>query len=774
MSRFLDAWLNANCFPQYATFLKKAPGDSAAAFCAVCNKKFKLSNMGKAAIDSHMRQSTHVKNATAVSSQYSVRAMLSSSQQQSQKPKDGISDTVEPSTATVTVQEQLVALQQPQQSTVLKLNYFTREAVLKAEVTWALFCVEKNYSMRSADGLPETFQDMFPDSEIAKHFSLGRDKIGYMLKFGLAPFFEQELRQNLAACTDIVVCYDEALNKITQKSQMDVHVRFWDNKRHQVQSQYLGSAFLGSTKAENLLEALESVLKNLPLSSVLQVSMDGPNVNLKTLRLLKGKISAIPESPVPVEAGTCGLHTVSRAFQCGHAATSWELNRFLRSLYRLLKDCPARRAEYISLTKANDTQFPLKFCLVRWLENSPVASRAIAILPNLKMWLRKAAVKGEGSQLMGEIRDACKDPLLSAKLQFFRSVSLLLEPFLLEFQTKKPMFVFLYEKLSVIVLTVGRLFLKPEIVTKASVSDLANLELDKAALPAKLIDIGFAARKELGVALAEKTISEQDKLKFLSECKQFYCKLIEKLLEKSPLRYPIVRGASSLSPTLICSSPEVSQQRFRMLLTDLMECHRLSADGCDLAQRSFGTFVESPEVQRTMAAFNAASERVDTLYWNLLAGAEATASVLHGLQLAARDALWKPISMVLIMSHGNATVESGFSVNKDLLVPNLLQDSLVSLRQVQDAITVAGGRKNILLSKNLLSSVRMARQRYRDALEEKRDEEKSNTAVTVSQKRKATDEIFRIEQELEAKRRALLAEETEALARVEELRKRLA
>jgi len=40
--------------------------------------------------------------------------------------------------------------------------------------------------------------------------------------------------------------------------------------------------------------------------------------------------------------------------------------------------------------------------------------------------------------------------------------------------------------------------------------------------------------------------------------------------------------------------------------------------------------------------------------------------------------LWKVVKMVLILSHGNTAVESGFSVNKKLLVGNCGTESCVS------------------------------------------------------------------------------------------------
>ena len=44
------------------------------------------------------------------------------------------------------------------------------------------------------------------------------------------------------------------------------------------------------------------------------------------------------------------------------------------------------------------------------------------------------------------------------------------------------------------------------------------------------------------------------------------------------------------------------------------------------------------------------------------------------------------VKLVCILSHENATVESDFSINSDVLVENLLEKSFVAQRQVYDGI----------------------------------------------------------------------------------------
>ncbi|KAL0157408.1 hypothetical protein M9458_048654, partial [Cirrhinus mrigala] len=93
---------------------------------------------------------------------------------------------------------------------------------------------------------------------------------------------------------------------------------------------------------------------------------------------------------------------------------------------------------------------------------------------------------------------------------------------------------------------------------------------------------------------------------------------------------------------------------------------------------------------------------------------------------------------VLLLSHGQATVERGFSINKEVETCNLLGESLEALRLICD---------NVPLTKNLLASVASARSQYRLYLEQERKKRESDAQT---QKRKAAEDEL---QELKQQRR---------------------
>ena len=77
------------------------------------------------------------------------------------------------------------------------------------------------------------------------------------------------------------------------------------------------------------------------------------------------------------EVGSCGLHVSHRTFQSGVKTTGWEIEKNFKGMWRLFHDSPARRDTYITINRSD--QFPLMFCQTRWVEDVPVATRALEI-----------------------------------------------------------------------------------------------------------------------------------------------------------------------------------------------------------------------------------------------------------------------------------------------------------------------------------------------------------------------------------------------------------
>ena len=85
-------------------------------------------------------------------------------------------------------------------------------------------------------------------------------------------------------------------------------------------------------------------------------------------------------------------------------------------------------------------------------------------------------------------------------------------------------------------------------------------------------------------------------------------------------------------------------------------------------------------------------------------------------------------------------MKSGFSINNDLLVENLLERPVVAQRQVYDRIVHAGGVANVEITKFMVKNVNMSHSRDKDDLKRKK-EKRSKEEEEKAQKRLAAQKI---------------------------------
>ena len=76
-------------------------------------------------------------------------------------------------------------------------SHVTTDDHWRAEVLWAMKVVSSHYSYVSCMETDRLFQLMFPESAIAKSSSCGEKKSAYIICYGLAPYFSQQLKDQV-------------------------------------------------------------------------------------------------------------------------------------------------------------------------------------------------------------------------------------------------------------------------------------------------------------------------------------------------------------------------------------------------------------------------------------------------------------------------------------------------------------------------------------------------------------------------------------------------
>ena len=83
--------------------------------------------------------------------------------------------------------------------------------------------------------------------------------------------------------------------------------------------------------------------------------------------------------------------------------------------------------------------------------------------------------------------------------------------------------------------------------------------------------------------------------------------------------------------------------------------------------------------QEQFTSFNPSVSRLDTMLFDTMSRNESYSK------------LWKVVKMLLVLSHGQATAERGFSINKQVETDNLSEESVVAKRTICDYVNYVGG-----------------------------------------------------------------------------------
>nr|KAI8731911.1 hypothetical protein BgiMline_030099 [Biomphalaria glabrata] len=723
---FSNQWLEKI---EYKLWLQSDPKNVRNAVCRICKKTFDVSNMGEHALKSHAKGLNHKREVDRI-----------------QKVEEGkipvmvdYFTTFRKSTSSHASTEPSSLANSPTTSSSKKPLLATGDSVLTAEVLHCLNLVEKHHSFNSSNSSSDLYKKMFPDSAIASGFSCSERKAAYMSTFGISPYLAELQRKAVLSEKDYVLLFDETLNGPLQSKQLDVHVRYWNGRS--ITTRYHMSYFLGHSRADDLLDKLRESSRFFNRGGLLQLSMDGPNVNWKVFDIFQAEL--MQESSVKLlNVGSCGLHIVHNSFKAGHSATSWDIGSWLSALHWLFKDSPARREDFINLT--GTSTFALRFCGHRWLENVPTIQRALQIWPAVKVFLNK--IKGDKSKeptckSYKNLVDFAADALLEAKAQIFLSIAQELQPFLTKYQTDSPMMPFIAEDLFTTIKSLLRRILQAETLSKLkSPCDLIALDLKSKDifLAYSKIEIGIASSKVLQKIKA----TDLQIMTLKNECRQFISSLVAKLLDKSPVMIRLVQKLSCLNPSLMASSPQLAASRFRDLLIILGDSGRISLNECDQIYNKFVKCLEALEennVKPKFELFHPATERLDDFLYNNFKPLDT--------------ALWDVLRPLLLLSHGQATVERGFSYNKEVMIENMHEETLIAQRRICDFLKVNGGVLDVAITKPLLTAAASGRQNYNQYLE-KQKTKKAEMAKSLKRKRH-DDELS----DLKAKRKKLLEEE---------------
>ena len=731
-SKFQSHWTR---MVEYKDWLEPVSTDEYLAYCKVCNKYLDIHSMGHQGIYSHNGGKKHKAavraSSVAGNNARSITQFLSVTQKKPvQQSKTNTVIQAEHQTLPSTAQVQGAST-----SSVVNIvdHSFETKLVERAVCLWVMKTVDSNNSFNSNNNIKQILEMCFPDSNIIKRFSCGRTKTSYIMVFGIGPYVQKGLKNMISESSKeggFVLLFDESHNESLDQKQLDFHVRFWHDGK--VVTRYLTSEFMGKARVVDFVEVFRKLDNSgliSSLSNVIQFGMDGPNVNLKLLDVLIEEFLLPQYGHKVLDIGTCPLHQVHNALKKASHKNGWGVGYFLQSVWFLLHKVPARKEEYQTVT--DSYIMPLKFCSHRWVENIRPARRALQMLSSLRTYVNAVDnkvrdVKDPATHSYATVKEFVQDKLAAAKLAFFVFMAEPIESFLTKFQSEKPMAPLLVEELKFIFADMTAKFVLSETNKKVEPMQM-NFSDPKILKKYYHIKTGREVRTHLNILQDQDKLTTAELVNFKEGCRSMYIAFLEHMKIKSPLNKTLANYITCLNPTVMVEEPALAEKRFGKVCDTLCDVNMLQDAEIPKLQRQYEKLLKICARNPAFTQFDNDKDRLDDLFYEAVADKHEYSD------------LWKKvICKVLLLSHGQAQVEMGFSVNKQALEVNQSAGSLIARRLIKDHLRFIDGIDNFTITDELLKSCSQAHSRYQQHLKEQDSNRKKTN--TQSNKRKRVEE----------------------------------
>jgi len=172
----------------------------------------------------------------------------------------------------------------------------------------------------------------------------------------------------------------------------------------------------------------------------------------------------------------------------------------------------------------------------------------------------------------------------------------------------------------------------------------------------------------------------------------------------------------------------------RNLLQHLVDAGKVQEEEADVITNEYTRYIDEvvakdkSKYSDFQFSLNSVTDRIAVLFYDTVSSNKAFSK------------LWQVVKQVLVLSHGQAAVEHGFSVNKQVKAENSDTSTVAAKRLICDHMRVIGGLMNVdIHNKQLHVSCSTALQRYFTYLD---DQKKITEDEGKSHKRKAiADEV---------------------------------
>ena len=181
-------------------------------------------------------------------------------------------------------------------------------------------------------------------------------------------------------------------------------------------------------------------------------------------------------------------------------------------------------------------------------------------------------------------------------------------------------------------------------------------------------EVGFSIDHDLRQLKRERKVTDNHVNIFKKEAKQFVSTLCNHILSKNPLTSYFAHTAHCLNPISLVEILDTCEKGVHSLLQKLVDGKLITSLFADEAKRELHKFLsDAVPINKTLFHnYDVKSFNLDGFYMAYLKDSLHYKSFVHVLEI------------VLTLIHGQANVECRFSLNKELVVKNMSETSLIS------------------------------------------------------------------------------------------------
>ena len=494
--KFQNSWLKD---PLFEKWLEEVRSDGEKAFCKVCRAEIRAH---RADLVKHSTSAKHKQNIAKISGgQKSIKSIFC-------KKEDKIS---------------------------------------KFEIRLSIY-VACHSAIRSVNHLGELLNEEMPStsSSTSLNLRLHRTKCSALIKNVISPVILQEQVNDLKG-SPFSLIIDESTDVACQK-HLCICVRYYNTKRNEVVTEFLGLIAVTSTTAEALLGHLKEYFSDIgvSLNNCFAIGTDGASslcgVNHSVYTLMKEDIPNL----ILIK---CICHSLHLA--CSHASDTLPSNIdfMIRETHNWFHRSALRRESYLEVHRTiNDGKDPLQMIPLsgtRWLARSQSVKRLLDQWDSLTVHFQLASSNCD-KYLARQLNSMYSDPVNKLYFTFLRPVLSDFEKINLMYQKTEADQCTLHDDLENFILS----FLR-RIVYSQHVSLAIDFQFQSIFLPIQKVDFGFEF-SSLKNSYQENNVIDRERLNDVEQrCHQFLIIACKQLLMRMPNDVDALNKIKNLSPNVI-------------------------------------------------------------------------------------------------------------------------------------------------------------------------------------------------------------------------------